>query len=342
MEIREQDINKFLVLGGALILAILAFLIVRPIFTSVITGLLLAYIFLPIYTRVLRYIPQRETAAGLVTFLIVLIIIIPLWFVAPLIFQELFSSFLSFQSFDIRPLLTSVMPTASPQFIAQMTATFSGFVSKITSASLNSLVNILLNAPTYILHSLVILFVFFFTIRDSAGLSAFVSGLSPFSKSREKLIVKQFKDITDSMVYGQLVIGTIQGVLAGIGFWLFGIPNAFILTVLAIILGIIPAIGPSLLWIPLTIYVAITHPAYVTILFVLYNAILVSLIDNVLRSYIVSKRADISPVIVIVGVVGGMFVFGILGLVLGPLILAYLITLLKAYKDKELSTLFSS
>ena len=73
---------------------------------------------------------------------------------------------------------------------------------------------------------------------------------------------------------------------------------------------------------------------------ILYGALIVSSLDNLLRPYIVSKQSSISPVIALIGMIGGLFVFGLMGLIIGPLILAYLIIFLTAYKNKELSKMF--
>ena len=130
--------------------------------------------------------------------------------------------------------------------------------------------------------------------------------------------------------------------VAGLGFYLFGISNALVLTFLAIILGIIPLIGPAFIWIPLSIYLFTTGDATTAIAFLAYNLFIVSTVDNIVKPYIVARRSSESVVAIFIGMIGGLLVFGILGLVLGPLIITYFIILLKAYKDKTLSSLFQS
>ena len=136
-------------------------------------------------------------------------------------------------------------------------------------------------------------------------------------------------------------MGVIQGIATGFGLIIFGVPNALILTFLAIFASILPMVGPWFIWVPVAIYLFVTGNAGAAIGFGLYSAIFVSSIDNILRPYIVSRKTGTSSVIVLIGMIGGLFLFGILGIILGPLILSYLILFLKAYKDKTLSDMFS-
>ena len=148
-------------------------------------------------------------------------------------------------------------------------------------------------------------------------------------------------DMTNSILYGHVVAGVIQGILAGIAFLVFGIPNALLLTVLAIILGVIPILGPGLIYVPAAIYLITAGQPGPAIIYFLYNIIVVSSIDNLFRIYLVSRRVKISQVIVLIGMVGGLLLFGTLGLLLGPLVVGYFVTLVEAYKNKTLSSFFS-
>jgi predicted PurR-regulated permease PerM len=160
------------------------------------------------------------------------------------------------------------------------------------------------------------------------------------NKHQEHLVVSQFKEITDSLVYGQIIIGIAQGIIAGIGFVLFGVEGAFILTILAIIMSIIPVIGPAFVWVPVLIFMYIQGDHALAFGFLFYNLLLTSTIDNFLRPYIVSRKTNLPQVIVLVGMIGGWMTFGMLGLIIGPLLLAYILTFLRAYKERALSGLF--
>ena len=192
-----------------------------------------------------------------------------------------------------------------------------------------------------LLNLAVVLFVFFFSLRDQEALREFISGISPFRKDKESVLVKRFKDITSSIIFGYIIVGAIQGLALGAGLWWFDVPKALTLTILGMFAAMLPMVGPWLVWIPIAIFLFIGGNTSAAIWFAIYCTVIVSSIDNVLRPYIVARKTGTSSVIVLVGMIGGLFVFNILGLILGPLILSYLILFLKAYKDGTLSDMFS-
>jgi predicted PurR-regulated permease PerM len=122
----------------------------------------------------------------------------------------------------------------------------------------------------------------------------------------------------------------------------FKVPNALILTVVATISSVIPLIGPGLVYVPATIYLGVTGEPFLAIIYLLYNLLIVSTVDNLIRAHLISRKTKASQAVILVGMISGLFVFGLLGLIIGPLVLIYFITFLKAYKDKTLSSLFSA
>lgn len=341
MGITEKDVTKASVILLIVLLGVLAFLIVKPVIVSIMAGLILAYIFFPLYSRIQRLVKSKGLAAIIVTILAVLIIIIPIWFFAPIIIEQAFEFFRFSQNFDFSPIVERIFPNVSDQLRTQLTLTVNNAITKLSSLIINTLVEFLLDFARFLLHALVAGFVFFFTLKDHEALREFTSNLSPLNKNQEKGLVKQFKDITDSIVYGQVITGIVQGILAGIGLLIFGVPHALGLTIAAVLLSMVPLIGPAIIYIPIAAYLAATGDAGVAIAYLLYNLLIVSTIDNFLRTILVAKKTRLSQVVILVGMMGGIFLFGVLGLILGPLILAYFITFLKAYKEKALSTFFS-
>ncbi len=341
MEFNERDAKKVSMLVIIIALGVLAFLVIRPVITSVIAALILAYLFMPLHKKVVQLVRNKTVAASVILTILLIIIIIPTWFLIPIIIDQIFQMFRYTQTLDVQEILLALFPTASEQFSVQAGVAVNSFISKVSALALNSLVAVFLDVPMISLHLFIICFVFFFALRDHQALNEFVTGLSPFGQSKEKILVKHFRDITDSVIYGQIIIGLVQGALAGIGFLIFGIKNALVLTILATILSITPIVGPFIIWVPVSVYLFTTGSSGVAFGYLLYNLIIVSTIDNVLRSYLVSRRTNLSPAVILVGMMGGIFIFGIMGFILGPLILAYFLVFLKSYKEKGLYTFFS-
>jgi len=340
MPIDAKSINRVSAAILILLLIVVAFLILKPIFLAIITGLILAYVVNPIYKKINSGIKRPTLSAFIVCFLLIFMILVPIWFLVPIIIKQVFEMFGFLQGVEIGTILVRLFPRAPPQFLAEVTAVSANFIGQITTGTLNWLVNFLIDLPNLLLQAAVLLFVFFFAMRDQEKLKDYVSDLSPLKKSQEKILIKEFKEITSSIIYGYVIIGIIQGIATGIGLFIFGVPKALLLTILAIFSSMFPLFGPWLVWLPAAIYLFVKGNMFLAIGFTIYSALVVSSLDNILRPYIVSRRSSISPVIALIGMIGGLFVFGLLGLILGPLILAYLIIFLTAYKNKQLSSMF--
>ena len=342
MDFGEKDVKKISIIILVGILVVLGFLVVRPFLLPIIGGLLLAFVFMPFYKRINKYVTNKSLAASIVAGVIVVGLVAVLWFSAPILIKQVFELYLSIQKLDIQKIITTIFPTASETLVAQITSTLNSATSKAFAGGASYISGFITDLPKILLDFFILGFIFFFALRDSDKLSVFVKGISPLNEAKEKVVVKHFKDMTSAVIYGWVIVGIIQGTLAGIGFFIFGISNALILTIFAIFLSIIPFLGPMFVWIPVGIYMASTGSSSSTLVaYLLYNILVVSLVDNILRSYIVSKRTNVPSAVVLVGMIGGIFAFGVVGLIIGPLMLAYLLTLLESFKDKSIYALFS-
>src|SRR3989344_1695287 len=342
MEFSDKDLKRFFVILLIISISVLVFLLLRPIMLAIVGGLILAYAFFPVYKKVLWVVRNKSLAASIVSLLIVALIVSIIYLILPSLIVQVFKTFEEIQGMDMPALLRTLFPSAQDAFITQASVVIENGVAKGASAVLGGLVSLLSELPTFVFNFAIVAFVFFFALRDSDKLAEFTSSLSPLHKEQEKKIVKQFKDITNSIVYGQIAVGIVQGASAGLGFLLFGIPNALILTALAIGFSIIPIMGPLFVWVPVLIYLLAQGNTAIAMPFLIYNLLIVANIDNVLRIYLITRKTQMSQVIVLIGMIGGLFIFGMLGVLLGPLLLAYFITFLNAYRDNTLSSLFKT
>lgn len=342
MALDNQEVRKFAAIGFILVILVAAYFVIKPLFLSVVGGLILAYICFPLYKIVFKLFRERNTAALATCLIIVVVIFIPFWFLVPLMIQQLFDIFNASQTLDVAGLVDRVLPSFSDEIQRDVTSALITFMSKSFSSVINLLSSFILDLPTYLLYFAVIIFVFFFSLRDADKLKEYVTGLTPLKRDKEKHLAHQFKEITSSIIFGYVIVGLLQGIATGLGLLLFGVPNALLLTVFALFASVIPMIGPGLVWLPASVYLISIGKVSAGIGFLIYGALFVSTFDNFIRPYLVSRRTKIPSVVVLIGMIGGLLVFGILGLILGPLILAYLLTLLDAYKNKTLAEMFSA
>ncbi|MEK6879478.1 MAG: AI-2E family transporter [Nanoarchaeota archaeon] len=335
----DESFKKFAIIAVLLFLIVLSFFIVKQIFLSIITGVILGYIFNPLYNLIIRVAKSKNLSAFLVCVLVLLILIIPIWFFAPIAIKHTFEVYRVSQQIDYLSPLKEVFPGlfASEEISNQVSNSISSLVSKTINSILKSLGNILLNLPIILLHLMIVFFTFFYILRDKNLLFNFLESISPFSKETERKFIEYSRGIASSVIYGQVVIGVIQGLIVGIGLFIFKVPNFLFLTLLAILFGILPIIGTPLVWIPAVFYLFLSGNTSAGIGLLIFGLVSSS-IDNVLRPFLVSRRTKIPSSLILVGMIGGFLFIGVMGLILGPLILSYLLIILEIFRKKDLKS----
>lgn len=325
-----------------LVLTVLSFFILRPILYAIIIGLILALVFNPIYLFLDRKLNSRMIAAWILCIFLILLIVLPFWFFTPIIIDQSFKIYLATQQVDLITPLKTIFPSlfGSEQFSNEIGSILKSFLSKSANYFLTSLSNLILNFPKLFLQFLVVMFTFFFVLKDQEQFLHYIRSLLPFTKDVEKKLFASSKGITLAVLYGQVIIGLLQGVIVGLGFFLFGVPNALLLTVLACLAGIFPIIGTTIVWLPTSLYFLVAGNAFTAIGIAVFGLIS-NFIDNFLRPIIVSKGSNMPSSLILVGMIGGLFFFGVLGFILGPLILAYLLIIIEIYRKGRVSPLFS-
>lgn len=338
---QDKFIQKVAILIITAILFVLAFLMLKPIALALVFGFLFSYIFHPIYNWIHKYVKQKDLAAGVLLAFIILAIAIPVWFLTPIIIKQTFEAYTYFQTLDFSTTAQKLLPSIfTPELANSFAIQINNIISKIFSSFLTHISQILVDIPKLLLELAIFIFTFYFTIRDADKLKLYVLKLSPFSMSAEKKLLQEFRNITNSIIYGQVLIGVIQGLMLGAGLFLLGIPKALTLTAIAVILSIIPIFGAWLVWLPVSIFLIISGNLFSGIILLIYGALFVSTIDNVLRSIILSKLSTLPVSLALISTIAGLFYFGIPGLILGPLIVAYILILLDFYKEGKLTELF--
>ena len=336
MQIEENYFKKIVAAGILLFLIVLSFFLIKPILISIIFGAILAFIFLPVYRWINKYVKSKDLSAFLICILLLVLIIVPIWFMTPLVLSQSVEIYIASQQIDFVKPLENIFPSlfVSETFSKQIGLTVSSFVTGLTTSMMNSISEMIMNFPILFLQMVVALFVFFFVLRDKDKLMSYVKSLMPFSREVEKKLFKSSKDITISVLYGQVVIGVVQGIIAGIGYLLFKVPNALILIILTALAGIFPIIGTAIIWVPVAVYLLIAGNTFAALGVTIFG-VLSSVLENFLKPVFISKRTKMNSSLVIIGMIGGLFLFGILGIILGPLVLAYLFIILEIYRNKK-------
>jgi predicted PurR-regulated permease PerM len=146
-------------------------------------------------------------------------------------------------------------------------------------------------------------------------------GLVPLPSGPMELLLKRTHEVIFAAVYGHVFVAMVQGLLGGLAFWVLGVPTPAVWGVLMGGLSLIPMIGPAFVWIPAGAVLIATGATLRGVLLLLFGALVISTIDNVIRAVLVSGRARVHPLVVFFGVLGGVLMFGAVGILVGPVLI---------------------
>jgi predicted PurR-regulated permease PerM len=335
-------------LGGLLLLAALCYVvwrIVTPLWQPLLWAVLLGALLAPVNLRLTRRLGGRaQLASSITTLLTVLLFILPVLAAGGAV---------AAQAAQLLRHLERRVPEIRKGYEIDLSSVpwledALGWLGDNTSISLvelqgwmteglQRLLQVLMKSGGSVVMSalgtavsfVVMLFVLFFVLRDGPALARQVVRMLPIEQRRRTLLWQHLSDVTRAVFLGIGLTALAQGVLLGVGFRIAGLPSPLVFGVLGVILALIPMIGPALLWVPAAIWLAIQgHHGY-AIFLALWGAVVVSLVDNLLRPLLISGRAEVPTLAVFVGVMGGLAAFGFIGLFVGPIVLGLLVALFR-------------
>jgi len=179
-----------------------------------------------------------------------------------------------------------------------------------------------MNTFDFVIRLGIMLYLLFFLLRDGKALAEAIREAIPLRGEQKAALFTRFADVVRATVKGGILVAMAQGTLGGIAFWFLGIHAALLWAVLMAFLSLIPAIGATLVWLPVAIYFLATGAIWQGIGLILYGVLVIGLVDNLLRPFLVGKGSKLPDYIVLISTLGGIEVFGLNGFVIGPLIAA--------------------
>jgi len=318
------------------ILVVLSYFILKPLLIAIIVGIILAFIFLPLYKWLYKELKKKDLSAFLVCIFLLVIIILPLWYLTPVVIDQSIKLFTQVQQIDFGQVIQNLFPNLSQSetLTKDILPSTGSFVTSATNYFLESISNFILNIPTVFFQLVVLFFTFYFTLRDNEKLTSYIKSLIPFSNNIQEKLFKSSRDITISVIYGRILMGIAQGLIVGVGFFVLKVPNALLLTALSALAGILPIVGTIIVWLPVSIFLFASGDSLIALGLIGFG-ILATIFESVVQPVLLARMVKMNSSIMLVGMIGGLFMFGILGVILGPLILAYLLIVLEIYRDKR-------
>jgi predicted PurR-regulated permease PerM len=326
--------KKVIALIILLALLLLAFFIVRPFFVAIIFGFVLAFLLNPVYKKLNSWIKNPTVSSLIVCVFTVLVLAFGLYFLAQMTIKEAFNLYVQYQKIDFYSIVNSFLLKVfgSNVLASQITTTTQQAVITLTNTFMQEVSKLLVNAPGIILQLFVSLFVAYYSLKNNEKITNYIKEILPFDKETKERFITRSKELTGATVYGQVIVGIIQGAVAGIGFYVFGAPSPLLFTLLAIFLAIIPFIGPAFVWVPVSLIMMATGNLTNGVLMFIFGLLVVSWIDNIIKPSIVGKMGKVNQLTALIGMLGGIVLLGPVGLIIGPLALEYLVIFIDLYK----------
>lgn len=203
---------------------------------------------------------------------------------------------------------------------------------KVGSYISNSATNIFDSLTALIINIFVFILAFFFLLKDGDEFARYLKRIIPMKLSYKDALFLKFRDVTEAVFINTILIAIIQGILLGIGFWIFGISSPIFWSVIASFFALIPVLGAPVVWVPVVIYQIAIGDYLTGILLALYCATIVGFSDNLLRPILLRKRMKVHSFLIFLSILGGLNLFGFVGIFLGPIIISLLISVLQLYK----------
>ena len=297
-------------------LVILSLLIIRPYISTLLFSAAIAYVLYPLQTKLKKRINKPRLSAFLITSgIFILMVLLIIYGVNFLITR--FSNL-----YDIVASNDALLQIGKAGLDNQV---FSGILSRVSEYIFSMTAKI----PHYAISIFIFLISFYYFLLHGPEIYKYFRNILPIPSAKKEELFRDVKKQVNAILYVQLLIGIAQGILGGIGLFLFGYEFPVVGGIIMGVLGFIPVIGPPLFYIPLGLF-SIAQGAYAQgIGLILFGVFVISTIDNVLRPFMVGKKAQVHPLLVLIGLFGGVLIFGVAGILVGPIILSVTITLVK-------------
>ncbi|MDE2019064.1 MAG: AI-2E family transporter [Patescibacteria group bacterium] len=316
--------------------ALYSWFVFQPYAGALVLGGALAFLFRPLYRKFASISGNATLSAALVVVIVIAVIFLPLALFGVRIVGEatnLYSS-LTGSSSGSQSALAKVLSTVFPNLQGSTaSATLDNAARQVLSWFIQNLGSLFSGLAQLFFTALVSLIGLFYFLKEGDALRAWVMDHTPLSRQNTEQVLGEIELVIKSVFEGTLVVAVIQGVVLGIGFFIFGIPNPAFWGALAVIVTLVPIVGTWLVAIPGVVYLFVIGQTAPAIGLLIWSIILINLIYNLITPQFVRRRAAIHPFIILLAVLGGISFFGPIGFLAGPLVVALLISLLKIYPE---------
>lgn len=343
----KDSLNAW-VIGVLLLISGLAFFfVVRMFFTAVILALAVTSLFYPMHLWILRKTGNKRSLSALASCLIILLVmIVPLTAIGTAVAAQVVSVMEKTDADDIteiqksgKNIIGKINNSVLGKWLESNGIDWKSRLREVVGAiasGVGSIITIVVNKTSAGIFGFVstvgiMLFTLFYFFRDGREIALRIMYLLPLRVEHERKIIQRFSMTANATLKGTVVIGIIQGTLGAVTLLIFGIRGWVLWGVIMLILAVIPVVGPALVLVPIGILEIIGGRIVGGIIIIGIGTLIVSMVDNFIRPYLVGNRSKMHDLLVFFSTIGGLSIFGILGFIVGPIIAAMFNTVLFIY-----------
>lgn len=319
-----------MLLSLVVVLGVLSVMFVLPYLQYVLAAVLLGYVLHPAHRRLSTLVGNRISAFALVVVALTTLII-PVVLLTAIAVRQALDLVNQFSALPLDPASVEFVISRLTGFSVDIEAVFSSVtitpdsilssLGQSNGAILGGVLAFLGGLSKAAIGFTIFLFVIYYLLKDGRKLRVWLRDTLPVPDPIQNRLYTKFDQIMWAVLVGNVLVAAVQAVLTGIGLLAVGVPNAVFWTIITFILSLLPIIGASVVWIPASIYLLVVGRPVAALGLFVYGMIVVSLSDNYLRPLVVDRGARINPSVVVIGIFGGLVVFGFMGIFFGPIVL---------------------
>lgn len=341
----ERALRWVIFLGGTALVLYLCLRLLQPLLGVMAWAVVLATIFHPFHERLSARTGRPILSGALTSVLVMLLVVGPLASIAAVAVDQLLELRSTAQQLltPTEPGAPATAPAAEAvgwvaryfQFDLQaLIAWATEHASELAQAMAQYTFSIAAGITSAVVSFVFVIFAVFLLLVEGNRLRRGITDVLPFEPARSEALMTRIADVIYAGVYGIIVIALLQGVLAGVMFWMLGIPSAALWGLVTAAASVLPLIGSAIVWVPGTAYLALTGHWTLAIILAVWGAAVISSVDNFLRPKLVGDRVGLSEFVTFFALLGGVQYFGFLGIVLGPVLFAILAAVIDVLKER--------
>jgi predicted PurR-regulated permease PerM len=319
----------------------LTFLIARPFVWPIVTAALLTVGVQPIFTRLLPHVRRRSSAALIVTVTVLLALLLPTVLIVNFVAKETVALYAWLNERNPGPERWSdywTRLTDRPLAWAEAKVGISSLelrnaaLAQVRALSMRLVdwaKSFALNLTATIADTVIMLFTLFFLLRDGDWIRQRAASILPLEPDRFNLLLKTVSDSIVANIYAVAAVSIAQATLGAIGYWVAGLPNVLLWSVMTGFFSMIPLLGAAAVWIVGVVYLLATAHWGHAVFLLIYGTTVISLVDNFIRPMVLSGRVKLNTLVIFFSLLGGVQAFGIIGLFLGPITVSLTVALVK-------------